>query len=138
MPKPLRTWSMSRTDCLQRAATAREHLAVARERLEVANAEPGPSEMAQVAASNAVLAAIAAADAVCGSTLGECSGEQDHRTATALLRRVQGADELVAKLQRLLADKTALQYGGYCTDAVARASVSRAEALVRALDQHGL
>ncbi|WP_345711394.1 hypothetical protein [Kineococcus glutinatus] len=129
---------MSSTDCRQRAATAREHLVVARERLDVATAEPGPSEMAQVAASNAVLSGIAATDAICGSALGECSSEQDHRTATALLKRVHGADELATKLQRLLADETAIQYGGYCTDAVARASVSRAEALVEALSRYHL
>ncbi|WP_432505161.1 hypothetical protein [Kineococcus arenarius] len=138
MPRPLRTRPMNRNDCRQRAATAREHLAVARKRSEVADTQPGPSEMAQVAASNAVLAGTAAADALCGAVLGECSHEQDHRTATSLLRRVEGADGLAAKLQRLLADKSALQYGGYCTDAVARTSVAQAHALVEALGAHDL
>lgn len=129
---------MNSTDCQQRAATAREHLAVARERLEIANIAPGPSEMAQVSASNAILSGIAAADAICGSVLGECSNEQDHRAASQMLRRVQGSDGLPAKLQQLVADKTAIQYGGYCTSAVARSSVTRAEALVNALPAYGL
>ncbi|GAA2579062.1 hypothetical protein GCM10010435_64870 [Winogradskya consettensis] len=129
---------MNAIDSKQRAATAREHLAVARERLEVADIAPGPSEMAQVAASNAILSGIAAADAICGTVLGECSSDPDHRAASQMLRRVQGADGLAAKLQQLVADKTAIQYGGYCTNSVARASVARAEALVNALQQHGL
>lgn len=138
MPKAMRTRAMTRTDCQHRAATAKEHLAVARERSQVADTRPGPSGTAQVAASNAVLAAIAAADAICGSVLGECSNEQDHRTATSLLKRVPGGEVLATKLHRLLADKTALQYGGFCTDAVARTSISQATALVQALDSYDL
>lgn len=129
---------MSSADCRQREGTAREHLDVARERQEVADARPDPSETAQVAASNAVLAGIAAADAICGTVLGVCSDEQDHRTANALLKQVKGAEGLVVELQRLLADKTAVQCGGCCTDAVARASVAQAGALVDAPRTHGL
>ncbi|MEI4272828.1 hypothetical protein TEK04_13950 [Klenkia sp. LSe6-5] len=129
---------MTSADCRQRAGTAREHLTVARERLLAAEAAPGPSEVAQVAASNAVLAGIAAADAICGTALGETSGEQDHRAAIAQLKRVAASGPLVTKLTRLLADKTALQYGGYCTHETARRAVDQATVLVDALRSHHL
>jgi hypothetical protein len=42
---------------------------------------PKPSAAAQVAASNAITAGIAATDAISGGLLGERSNDPDHRTA---------------------------------------------------------
>jgi hypothetical protein len=59
-----------------------------------------------VAAGNAVLAAIAASDALCCRLLGERSRGQDHRDAVALLEQVRfgtGTDEVQARRARDLA-----------------------------------
>ena len=128
---------MSATDVRQRAATAREHLQVAWERLELAIANPGPSELAQVAASNAVLAGIAAADAICGAKLHVRANDQDHRAAVGLTATIDpGGKELSQRLLRLLRNKTTLQYGGFCTAATAQQTVTQAAALVDALDTY--
>jgi len=66
---------------------------------------------AHVAAALAVLAGIAAADAICGIRLGMWSRGQDHEQAVRLLRDVALNDAaLPSKLARLLADKDATHY----------------------------
>lgn len=66
---------------------------------------------AHVAAALAVLAGIAAADAICGFSLRKWSRGQDHTQAVKLLGEVALSDTTVpAKLQRLLADKDAAHY----------------------------
>lgn len=125
------------SDIRARAKTAREHLAVALERIEMA--PDGPSEAAQVAAANAVLAAIAAADALCGHAHGFHATGQDHREATRLLRDIpETGHRLARKFMQLAADKTDLTYGGYCTRAVASRSAADAQALVTELDRLSL
>lgn len=60
----------------------------------------------------AVLAGIAAADAICCRRLGIRSRGQDHRAAIDLLRKVvPDGQELAKKLDVLLASKDAMQYG---------------------------
>lgn len=127
------------TEVRERAGLAREHLQIALERLEMCRLRPDRSPEAQAAASNAVLAGIAASDAICGKALGHHSSGDDHRAATALLKTVapDGAD-LSAKLGRLLSDKSILQYGTYCTRPTAERAVKDAEALVRALGSRSL
>ena len=100
--------------------------------------KPDPSAEAQVAASNAISAGIAATDAICGTVLGE-HANHDHRVAIELLATVKpdGAT-LAGKLRRLLKDKSLLQYGGYCTPAVARRAVRDAQALVNAMGNYGI
>lgn len=123
----------------ERAALAREHLQIAAERLEMCRLRPERSSEAQAAASNAVLAAIAASDALCGHALGQRAADQDHRSATALLASVQpDGTRLANKLGRLLSDKTVLQYGTFCTRATAAQAVRDAELLVDALAPRGL
>ncbi|NYD86948.1 hypothetical protein [Cellulomonas oligotrophica] len=73
-----RVVKMTVTDVRERAGTAREHLQVALERLEMCVANPDRSSEAQVAVS----AAIAAADALCGHALRE-------RGPTRTIRRRQ-------------------------------------------------
>ena len=66
---------------------------------------------AHVAAALAVLAGIAAADAICGLSLGKWSRGQDHHQAVELLGDVALRDPtLPGKLRRLLADKDAAHY----------------------------
>ena len=66
---------------------------------------------AHVAAALAVLAAIAAADAICGLRIQQWSRGDDHAAAVALLETVALADStLPVKLRRLLADKDLVHY----------------------------
>ncbi len=92
-----------------------------------------------VATGNAVLAAIAAADAICGALLGERSRDPDHRVAVRLLRSVRrgGDDEwavrLADALMQALDSKDPAHYGvaGIARDAQVRA-VRAAERLLAA------
>lgn len=134
-----RTAKTTPAELRQRAGTAREHLQVARERLALVEGKPDPSAAAQVAASNAISAGIAATDAICGAVLGERANDQDHRAAVELLASVKpDGSTLAGKLRRLLKDKSLLQYGGYCTTAVARTAVRDAQALVDAMGIYGI
>jgi hypothetical protein len=124
---------MTPADVRGRARTAREFYQVAIERIEMA--VPGPSEVAQVSAANAVQAAIAAADALCGRVYGYHASGDDHREAARLLRSLPGSGpRLEPRLRRLLADKTAFTYGGFCTRAAAERAAKDAAVLVAELD----
>lgn len=134
-----RTAKTTPADLRHRAGTAREHLQVALERLALVEEKPDPSAAAQVAASNAISAGIAATDAICGAVLGERANDQDHRAAVELLATVRpDGSTLAGKLRRLLKDKSLLQYGGYCTSAVARTAVRDAKALVDAMGTYSI
>lgn len=128
---------MTAQDVRARAATAREHLQVALERVQMA--PDGSSDAAQVAASNAVLAAIAAADALCGHARGFCATGQDHREAAGYLKALPDVGpRLAAKLQRLASEKSSLTYGGWCTRAEAARAAKDAEAFIDELDRRSL
>ena len=78
---------------------------------ELAATEKTP-EAANVAAGNAVLAGIAAADAACCRALGESSRGMDHRDAVDFLHGVAPGGPAAAKeLERLLALKDRAHYG---------------------------
>ncbi|MQA35980.1 hypothetical protein [Modestobacter roseus] len=86
------------------------------------------------AAAVAVIAGIAAADALCGVTLGRRSRGEDHRQAIELLRQATPDDPgPVAALTRLLDVKDQAHYG---TNLVKRedavAAVRRAHGLIAA------
>lgn len=87
---------------------------------------------AHVAAALAVLAGVAAADAICGLSLGKWSRGQDHAQAAALLGDVALHDStLPTKLRRLLADKDAAHYSSsLITVEKAKAMVRQAKALL--------
>ena len=134
-----RTAKTTPAELRQRAGTAREHLQVALERLNYVDGMADPSAEAQVAASNAISAGIAATDAICGTVIGERANDQDHRAAVELLATVKpDGSTLAGKLRRLLKDKSLLQYGGYCTPAVARKAVRDAQSLVDAMGNYGI
>ncbi|GAA2219688.1 hypothetical protein GCM10010413_07960 [Promicromonospora sukumoe] len=103
---PPRTRSMSRGDVTVRAATARKYQDVA----ELVMGEDSADR--HVAAGLAVLAAIAASDAICGATLRECARDQDHSRAADLLATVApDGKELSVRLRKVLDEKTAAHYG---------------------------
>ncbi|MGL4744735.1 MAG: hypothetical protein ACRCYX_12735 [Dermatophilaceae bacterium] len=91
---------------------------------------------AHVAAALAVLAGIAAADAICGLKLKKWSRGQDHAQAVSLLEDVSLRDRtLPAKFRRLLADKDAAHYSSsLITVEKARGMVRRAAALLAEAD----
>ncbi len=127
---------MTREDGRQRAGTAREHLQVAEERYEYAKDSAAPSSSAQVSASNSILAGIAAADAITGVALGVRANDQDYTAAAGLVATVlPDGKALAVKLNRLLRDKSLLQYGSYCTTSKALEMLKFARALVESMDQ---
>lgn len=87
---------------------------------------------AHVAAALAVLAGIAAADAICGLALRKWSRGPDHGLAVELLGDVSLIDStLPAKLRRLLKDKDNAHYSpALITVDKARTMVRQAKALV--------
>lgn len=127
---------MTPASARERAEIAREHLRVAEERL--AACADGPSREATVSAANAISAAIAAGDAICGIALGHRSSSPDHREAAALLAQVADGATLARRLARLTAQKSQAQYGDYVTARVARDITSSAGRLVSALPRYGL
>jgi hypothetical protein len=98
--------------CDRREATTR--LRDARAQLDLAttaNATDGAPER-KAAASCAVLAGIAAADAACCAALRERSRSQNHRDASNLLRAIEpGGKEAAGHFERLINLKDQSQYG---------------------------
>src|SRR4051794_8607591 len=96
------------------AEQARKRLADPRKFLQPAQLAGDEADVTSfnVAAANAALAGIAAADAACCRALGERSHGDDHRDALALVAQVSpgGADAANA-LGRLLALKNDAEYG---------------------------
>jgi hypothetical protein len=90
-----------------------------------------------VAAALAVLAAIAATDAICGLRLGRYSRGQDHDNAAALLDTVDLPDHtLPTKLRRVLASKDNVHYSPRLISKTdARALVRQARVLVDAAER---
>ena len=127
-----RTRSISDGEIRVRAATARKYL-------EVGQVVMGqdPAER-QVAGGLAVLAAIAASDAICGQVLGEYARGQDHDQAATLLETVRpNGAELAKHLARVLEHKPNAHYGTtYLTAEVVESMLYHAEQLVAAMDQH--
>ena len=95
-------------------AEARARLSEARAYLETAELHVASNSQAErkVSGSNAILAGIAAADAICGLILGERSSGEDHTQAVTLLTQaVRPAKKAPNSLRRLLSEKTPVQYG---------------------------
>lgn len=94
------TAPMSPADVKNRAEQARSFLGIAR----LASTFPddlGSDAAANAIASNAVLAGIAAADAICGKALQVRSSSANHGDAVPLLRRAHGGDvEAMEKMLR--------------------------------------
>jgi len=130
---------MSPRDVAERAGAAYQFLDIARLALPTGSDGSGYSAEAQVSSSNSILAGIAAADAICGKVLGERANDSNHEAAIKLLASVVPDGKLLGlKLQRLLRDKSVLQYGGYSTGAKAEEMYRQADNLVTAMGGFGI
>lgn len=103
-----RTVACSIDDARQRLRTAQAYAEVA----ELVLNETERGEYQNVAAALAVLAGIAASDAICGARLRRIHRGQDHRAAADLLgRAVPDGQKLASQLLRLLDVKDSAHYG---------------------------
>ena len=122
MAREDKTRSVDRAHAETRLSDARAFLQQADISLQLVD---GPRRNATVV-SSAVLAGIAACDAVCALALGLVSAGA-HDQAVRLLTRVSGSTNAVGDLSKLVTIKTAAQYTGksmaerQATDAIARA-----------------
>ncbi len=101
--------------------------------------EFGPDEnvvdVANTIGSLAVLAGIAATDAITGAALGMRSASQNHGDAVALLKSVNGGAKLAPHLVRLVDSKTEAQYApALLTTARAGSLLTAAQRLVDGMD----
>ena len=125
---------MSGPDIAARASQAHSFLEAARLTVQFA-AELGEDAAANVAASNAVLAGIAAADAICGKALGVRSSSTNHSDAVALIRRAHGGEAAANHLKALVALKNNAAYEPrMVTSAKSAEAIQHAERLVVAME----
>lgn len=98
--------------------------------------DQGLEEARNVAAGNAVLAAIAACDALCCLRLGKLSRGQSHAEAVALLRTVHpDGRELSADLAKVLGVKDTSHYGtAFVAAAKLKTTMRSATTLVEAAE----
>lgn len=122
-----RTQSCDASDAESRCAAAVKYLEVG-QLLE--SEDEGPSR--SVAASLAVLAGIAAADAACCRSLGRRSRGEDHHDAEDLVSMISpGGTEAAAALRRLIDLKDKAQYGIiYVSRTDVKVAMRRADSLV--------
>jgi triphosphoribosyl-dephospho-CoA synthetase len=98
--------------CNRAAATNRLKHAVEFLELAELGSDEAATRFANASAALAVLAGIAASDAICCARLGTRSRSQDHRDAQALLEKVEPDGRQAAEsLRRLLDMKDSAQYG---------------------------
>ena len=128
MPNARRTATCTVSEARARLRTAQAYLQVAASVL----AEPDRGEYFDVAAGLAVLAGIAASDAICGIRLGRIHRGEDHPGAQDLLRQATSdGQKLGTVLGRLLSVKDAAHYGVLAVSARKAADAKRwAELLV--------
>ena len=122
-PKP-RTQDCTRANAKTRLAQAELYLQVAEM---VLSEEAG--EEATVAGGNAVLAGIAAADAICCVTAGARFRGQDHRQAADYLQEVTGDAHLGGLLRDVVDAKDGSHYG------LANVKLAQAKSAVRKAGQ---
>jgi len=124
-PRTPKSRTCGRPEALARLAKAKRYLHWAEAALEEADHD--------VAAGNAVIAAIAAADAICCVRLGTRSADDDHQAAGALLAR---ADKDAAKaLGRVLAVKHRAHYDHVpVPESAAKAAVRGARSVLDAAE----
>lgn len=97
--------------------------------------DAGIPQIGNTIGSLAVLAGIAAGDAICGSVLGMRSSAEGHATAVELLRTTEPGRNLAPHLRRLINSKTETQYApALLTEARASDLVKAARRLVAGMD----
>lgn len=108
MPRVGRVRTATAQDARVRLRSARAYAEVA----DLVLVEHRRVEMPGVAAGLAVLAGIAAADAICARRLGQIHRGDDHRAASDLLRQATpDGKKLAATFQRLIDMKDEAHYG---------------------------
>ena len=117
------------------AAEARARLRAAQAYLEVADStleEQGRQEFFNVAAGLAVLAGVAASDAICARRLGRIHRGEDHRAASELLKQsTPDGAKLASTFLRIIDVKDEAHYGVFVLSArEARDTVRWARTLV--------
>lgn len=113
-----------------RAQQARDYLAIAELAIDAGDLIAGPN----VAAANAVLAGIAASDAITGHVLGVHSTGENHAAAVSVLQRAHSPG--AKHLQRLLGAKPQAQYGADILGAgKARELVTSARRLIETMNE---
>jgi hypothetical protein len=101
---------MSASDVSTRATHARAFLAAA-ELIDSLGEDAGIESRTNMLGALAVLAGIAASDAICGRALGERAAGENHADAVVVLKRATPpGDSAPAQLKRLLDAKTTTQY----------------------------
>lgn len=130
-----RSTAMTRADALARAQHARGFATAAEIVSEFAE-EVGDDAVTTVVSSLAVLAGIAAADAICGVALRQRSSSDDHAQAVRMLASVAPNGESYARdLRRLIAAKSGVQYSPrLVSPAVARDLTRYARRLVDGME----
>ncbi|MBT2517669.1 hypothetical protein J7E29_09515 [Streptomyces sp. ISL-90] len=97
--------------------------------------DAGIPDIGNTVGSLAVLAGIAAGDAICGATLGRRAAGENHAEAVALLRLSEPGKRLAPALSRLIDSKTEVQYAAtILTEARARDLLKAAHRLVDGMD----
>jgi hypothetical protein len=120
--KPLPTRPGTTVNAVNRLRRAEEHLDTAR-------LVQDEERFINVATGQAVLAGIAAADAICLSAIGQRYSGTNHTAAADLLERVSKQDAV--SLRRLIALKTEAHYGESLLNAAKRdRAIATAEKLV--------
>ncbi len=124
--------AIDRAGVLHRAQQARAYLEVAQSASSVA--VPGSTN---VAGSNAVLAGIAAADAICGHTIGARAAGDAHAEAISLLQRATPPGSRASThLRRLLSSKTDTQYSSNLVSVTKAAEMlNSAEKLIEEMER---
>lgn len=126
---------MSRAEVSARRSHAHAFLTAAG-LVEEFGTDAGIQSTGNTIASLAVLAGIAAADATCGSVLGERAASENHAEAVEVLRRSTPDRSLAAHLRRLLDSKTESQYStNVLTDARAEELMKAARRLVVGINE---
>ena len=127
---------MTRADALTRAKHARGFVSAAEIITEFAD-EIGDEAVSTVVSSLAVLAGIAAADAICGVTLKQRSSSDDHAEAVRMLATVSPrGNDSARDLRRLVAAKSGVQYSPrLVSPAVARDLTKYARRLVDGMER---
>ena len=127
---------MTRADALTRAKHARGFVSAAEIITEFSD-EIGDEAVSTVVSSLAVLAGIAAADAICGVTLKQRSSSDDHAEAVRMLATISPRGKDYARdLRRLVAAKSGVQYSPrLVSPAVARDLTKYARRLVDGMER---
>lgn len=133
--KATKTVAMSKADIAGRARHARGFMAAAALVQEFED-EVGAGTTENVVASLAVLAGIAASDAICGQALGKRSSGEAHQEAVALLKTATTNGPTYAKdLNRLLSLKANAQYSSnMLTRSSSDEAVKWSERLVKGME----